>query len=428
MDFVKKASPCDSEERRKRQTALGFQVLLNCRNELYSLFPYLDGAFASLPNRASDDTQSLGTDGAYLLFSPGYLLALYGEDPARLRRGYLHILLHLLFLHPFRRGQRDSRLWNLACDIAVEQMIRREKQPRLAVGENPVQEAVFAALGDTPQSAEEIYEKLLDCHRPVEELTAAFLFDDHHLWNRADPSSQRTWEHLLTYTSGSRRRGGGHAGTRAGSQREQLGEIHRGVYDYRTYLRKFAVSREEMELDMDSFDYIYYTLGMEQLGNIPLMEPLEYREGHKLEELVIAIDTSGSCSKEVVQGFLSETYSILSQQENFFRKMQVHLIQCDCLVQSAVVIHSRQEWENYSRDITIQGRGGTDFTPVFRYVQQQREAGKLQNLKALLYFTDGDGFYPREKTDYETAFVFLHRSDKLDAVPAWATRLLIGDE
>ena len=429
MDLQKKAFPCDCREqgRMVQQSDLSRKVLLNCRNELYSLFPYLDGAFASLPYRVSNDTASLGTDGADLLFSPGYLIALYGSCPARLRRGYLHILLHLLFLHPFRRGRRDRQKWNLACDIAVEQIIRRERQPRLDAGETDAQNAVFAALGERSKSAEEIYEQLEKLPGPLAELEAAFLFDDHHLWELAVPESRSTWEHLLSYTGGSRRRGGGHAGTQAGAQKEQLGDIHRGTYDYGTYLRRFAVSREEMELDMDSFDYIYYTLGMEQLGNIPLIEPLEYREGRKLEQLVIAIDTSGSCSKEVVQDFLSQTYSILSQQENFFRKMQVHLVQCDCLVQSAVVIHSRQEWENYSRDITIQGRGGTDFTPVFRYVQQQREAGKLQNLKALLYFTDGDGFYPREKTDYETAFVFLHSSDKLDAVPAWATRLLIGD-
>ena len=155
------------------------------------------------------------------------------------------------------------------------------------------------------------------------------------------------------------------------------------------------------------------------------MEPLEYKEGSKLEELVIAIDTSGSCSKETVQAFLADTYRILSQRENFFSRMNVHLIQCDCLVQRTAVIRSAEEWKNYSRSITIEGRGGTDFTPVFRYVAEQQRKGRLQKLKALLYFTDGDGFFPREKTDYETAFVFLERNEFMDAVPPWALKLLV---
>ena len=57
-------------------------------------------------------------------------------------------------------------------------------------------------------------------------------------------------------------------------------------------------------MDEDSFDYIFYNFGMEQYGNLPLIEPLEYKEVNRLEELVIAIDTSGSCSKELVRRFL----------------------------------------------------------------------------------------------------------------------------
>ena len=36
----------------------------------------------------------------------------------------------------------------------------------------------------------------------------------------------------------------------------------------------------------------------------------------------------------------------------------------------------------------------------------------MRNLKALIYFTDGDGIYPRQKPDYETAFVFVKKTEK----------------
>ncbi len=405
---------------------LSEQILQCCRNELYSLFPNLDGAFASLPFSFSGAAKTIGTDAEHLFCNPEYLIATFSTEPERIRRGYLHILLHCLFQHPFQQQKYGNELWNLACDMAVEQIIRRENQKRLAVPENAMQEQCFAVLGDTPLSAEKISDMLRENCFPFsrEEMQAAFAFDDHSLWQHSTQGARHKWQRILTYTSGKHSQNSRKAGSTAGTTSEKAEPASPGVFDYRSYLQRFSVPREEMELDMESFDYIYYLLGMERYGNLPLVEPLEYREGNKLEELVIAIDTSGSCSRETVQNFLRETYSILSRKENFFRKMQVHLIQCDCVVQSAVVIHSEQEWKNYSSDIRIQGRGGTDFTPVFRYVEREREKGNLRNLKALLYFTDGDGAYPREKPDYETAFVFLKHTDKLEAVPKWATILL----
>ena len=71
------------------------------------------------------------------------------------------------------------------------------------------------------------------------------------------------------------------------------------------------------------------------------------------------------------------------------------------------VNHSREEWEKYSRSIAFHGRGGTDFTPVFRYVEELRRKKELSNLRTMIYFTDGDGIYPRIAPDYETA----HRGD-----------------
>ena len=49
-------------------------------------------------------------------------------------------------------------------------------------------------------------------------------------------------------------------------------------------------------------------------------------------------------------------------------------------------------------------------------------------MKALIYFTDGDGIYPEKKPDYETAFVFVKKSEKMDRVPGWAKKLLVTEK
>ena len=174
-------------------------------------------------------------------------------------------------------------------------------------------------------------------------------------------------------------------GKQGGTGLQEYQSVHKKAYDYRRFLKQFAVCREEMQLDMDNFDYIPYLYGLEQYGNMLLVEPLETTEVNRLEELVIAIDTSGSCSGEIVCRFLDETWQILSSRENFFRKMNVHLIQCDSAIQAHTVIHSPEEWAAFSKGFRILGRGGTDFTPVFSYVETLQQNGELKNLKGLFY-------------------------------------------
>ena len=106
---------------------------------------------------------------------------------------------------------------------------------------------------------------------------------------------------------------------------DQLAVENRERYDYRTFLRKFAVLKEEMQIDPDSFDYIFYSYGLRMYGNMPLIEPQEWKETHKIEEFVIVIDTSMSCSGDLVRKFLEETYHILAETESFFHGKEAYL-------------------------------------------------------------------------------------------------------
>ena len=61
---------------------------------------------------------------------------------------------------------------------------------------------------------------------------------------------------------------------------------NRERYDYREFLRKFSVFKEEMQVDLDTFDYIFYHYGMSLYGNMPLIEPMETKEVQKIEDFV----------------------------------------------------------------------------------------------------------------------------------------------
>ena len=163
-------------------------------------------------------------------------------------------------------------------------------------------------------------------------------------------------------------------------------------------------------------------------GNLPLIEPLESRESKKIEELALVIDTSYSTSGELVRAFLAETYTLLKGQENFFHRMNLHLIQADNAVRQDILIRNEDELIHAMNHFELRGGGGTDFRPAFEYVNQLCAEKKFSNLRGLLYFTDGMGTYPARRPPYEAAFLFLGERFDDANVPPWAMKVVLDEE
>ena len=217
-------------------------------------------------------------------------------------------------------------------------------------------------------------------------------------------------------------------GRESDSLMQHLAVANRKVYDYTEFLRKFMTMNEEMLLNQDEFDYIYYTYGMELYGNMPLVEPLEYKETDRVREFVIAIDTSGSVRGDLVRRFIEHTFDILKESETYTTDVNVHIVQCDARVQSDTRIADIAEVDKLMENFVIRGFGGTDFRPVFDYVETLRERGELTEMKGLIYFTDGLGNFPEKPPNYDTAFVFMEEEGRdLPPVPPWAMKVVIDE-
>lgn len=214
-------------------------------------------------------------------------------------------------------------------------------------------------------------------------------------------------------------------GSKAGGLIQNLKEVNRERYDYTEFLKKFAVREETMKIDPDEFDYIFYSYGLHLYQNMPLIEPLEYKEEKRIREFVIAIDTSGSVMGDQVQAFVQKTYNILQSTESFSRRINLHIIQCDTVIQEHKKITSQEEFDAYLKTMQLRGFGGTDFQPVFDFVEQLRTRGEFTNLKGLIYFTDGYGAFPEHKPDYETAFIFVDDEYNNPDIPPWAIKLTL---
>ncbi len=195
--------------------------------------------------------------------------------------------------------------------------------------------------------------------------------------------------------------------------------------DYRDFLRQFAVQSEEMRLSDDEFDYVFYTYGLSLYGDMPLIEPLEYRDEKRIRDFVIVIDTSSSVTQDVVQQFVNTTFDVLTSESSFFQKVNVHIIQADQRVQSDTKITSLAELDRWRRNIKLLGFGGTDFRAAFTYVSDLLAAGEFDDLSGLIYFTDGWGIYPDRMPPYKTTFVFYDEDHRPELVPAWAMQITL---
>lgn len=423
---------------------IGTQILEGARNALYMNMRYLDVALSSLAYEMTTDIPRIGTDGFRLLYEPHYLADLYRENPMKVNRVYLHMVFHCVFRHLLKPCREQKLLWDVSCDIAVEALIDGMHHRSIRMGIHPFRRALYAELQQKLKvlTAEGIYRTLSEkglAQGQLSRLAQEFSIDDHTFWPRPEReeenrppspmirSLQQRWQDI-----GERMQTELQMGRDANhGDGELLGELaveNRERYDYRAFLRKFAVLREEMQVDMDSFDYGFYSYGLRLYGNMPLIEPQEWKEVHKIEEFVIVIDTSMSCSGELVRKFLEETYQVLSGTESFFKKVHIRILQCDEQVRSDRLITCAEDLSSYMEHLKLYGNGGTDFRPAFAHVRKLQESGELTDLKGLLYFTDGKGIFPGRRPPYDTAFILFREDYKEVSVPAWAIRLVLDEE
>lgn len=415
------------------------RILRNSRNELYLNMRYLDLSLSSLGFEADPACGGVGTDGFVIYYRPELLCAMYQQGRVRVNRAYLHMILHCLFCHMDTRGRREAELWNLACDIAAESVIDGLYMRCVHVALTPYRRDWYGRLRSRLQvlNAEGVYRVLKEMNpseQQLRRLRDEYYVDDHGYWElpedapRTSIVRQNQWSNNRDKLQTEMETMGNQQDEESKSLLEQVQVENRERYDYRRFLKKFAVLREEMQVDPDSFDYVFYTYGLSLYGNMPLVEPLESKEVSRIEDFVIVIDTSMSCSGDLVRRFLEETYDVLCQADSYFRKTNIHIIQCDEQVQEDRLITCREEMGQYMEDFTIIGQGGTDFRPAFEHVNRMIGRGEFHRLRGLLYFTDGEGIYPVKRPVYDTAFVFVKDQYTDISVPAWAMKLILEPE
>ena len=454
-------------EKTEKLNQLAKDVLHLSRNTLLVNLRFLDAALSQFELFPIEESTLL-TDGKHILYNPKHVLESYKTAKEIPVRDYLHIVMHCVFKHMYMDPTLNRPYWDLACDIAVENVITELNLKAVTTARERKQAQYIAAIKKELKyvTAEKIYSYLRQSvpdPNKIAQIRGLFYADNHEIWYMTVTEIQVRFG----LSSGSGEEGGqghGHGqgegqsdsresglsaamaqvwqtisermqvdletfgkkrGLLPGAMTQNLAAVNREKYDYTTFLKKFAVMGEAMKINDDEFDYIFYTYGLQLYEKMPLIEPLEYKEIKAIKEFVIAIDTSGSTSGELVQKFVQKTYNILKSTESFFSKINLHIIQCDADIQEDKKVTCQEDFDEYLKTMQIRGLGGTDFRPVFQYVEQLRQNKEFTNLKGLIYFTDGYGAFPAKKPDYDTAFVFIDDDYNNPDVPPWAIKLIL---
>ena len=454
-------------EEEARLDRIARRIIVLSRSTIVVNMRYLDSAvFKLMPVPGA---LSLATDGRFLFYDPEFLLHEYQQEKSVIARDLLHVVLHCIFQHAFIHEAVKQEYWDLAVDIAVENLINDQDLDCFRCEREISQKKVLQSLNIPFQTltAERIYRWLLESGKEAEEvetLRKFFKADEHDLWYFHDPSDtpgpvnnpqqqekpehdptedlppqdndggddksqkEQEWEDISKRVQVDMETSSRKAGSESSSMLMELKELHRERYDYATFLRKFSVLGEEIMINDDEFDTVFYTYGLELYGDMPLIEPLEYKEVNRIRDFVIVIDTSASTSGDLIQKFMQKTYNILKASENFFKQVNLYLIQADMEVQEVTYIEDLSKLEQYIAHLDLKGKGGTDFRPAFEYVNTLLEQEKFRKLTGLIYFTDGYGTFPQRKPPYDTAFVFMRDESYEPEVPPWAIKLVLEEE
>ncbi len=383
------------------------------------------------------------TNGKELYFSPEYVLETGTKE---LEREILHITLHGILGH-FSEDiyLSDPELSWAVMDLKVDRMMHFlleeicEKGSRAIQrnrGKEPVGMELYYRARKKPVLRKKVIDKGVECKS-----------DDHNAWRmkgltvtgKYDPMS---WEEgakkirseLLRLREEGTFSGNqsleklieqlysGNPGVKKGGMTQDTRARAGRLQDYRSILdalRELGTVSTEADIP----DPIFYSYGLELYEDMPLVEPMEEAELPALENLVIAVDTSGSCLGHL-DLFLTETRELLRQLKINRKIKNLYFLECDSEIQR----ETKFEGENALSDLGIRhsfsGGGGTDFCPVFKRIAEYEASG--QNIQCLIYYSDCHGSFPENPPDYPCFFIDPENDGSCKFIPKWVQRFQLS--
>lgn len=175
--------------------SLAREVLVLSRNTLLVHLRFLDAAlsqFVLIPC----DFSTIMTDSKYIAYNPKHVLSAFKKQKETAVRDYLHMVLHCIYRHMFMNPSLNRELWNLSCDIAVENIITELGLSATKTDKETTQIQYINQLKNDVSmiTAEKLYNYFSSdpkAFAKARQMFEVFCADDHTIWYMSEEQKQQ---------------------------------------------------------------------------------------------------------------------------------------------------------------------------------------------------------------------------------------------
>ena len=337
------------------------------------------------------------TDGLKFYYNSRFIMML---KPKEVEFLVGHEVLHVVYDHMGRRGNRDPEIWNVADDYAVNADLKRHK-----VGEFIKTVPCLYEQKYDGKAAEEIYDDLM---KNVQKISIEDLVDqmiDDHMdsdgegeGDQEGEGNKKSKRPSMSPEERERVRQEVKQAIINAASSAEAGSLPLGVERLiKQHTNPVMPWRELIQTNLTSAirtDYSWMRpsrRGWHMDAIMPGMNP-----GEEID-VVVAIDMSGSISNKQAQQFLGEVGGMM----NSFDGYKVHVFCFD------TETYNPKDFSSENMDLIEEyepmGGGGTDFDCIFKYLKDN-----AIDPKRLIVFTDGYPFGSWGDADYCDTTWIIH--------------------
>jgi predicted metal-dependent peptidase len=308
---------------------------------------------------------TLAVDGKHVFYNPDFVLTLSHSLTVS---AIVHEIGHCMFDHIVRRGGRDPKLWNMAGDYVINEII---KTAGFELGKEWLWDARYKGM-----YAEHVYDLLAQENGgkgPGEGAPDPLC----EIRDAAESQADMTETHMEWKIAVSQAFDGAKkAGAVPKGMERFIEDVATPKVPWREVLARFInqVSKD---------DYVWSRPNRRYLAQ-GLYLPSLYSQ--RMGEIAVVIDTSGSIDQPTLNAFGAEIQAIVASS----RPVKTRVIYCD-----AAVNHVDEFTPEDVLEFKMHGGGGTDFRPPFKLIDEGDDKPV-----ALVYLTDMYGPFPENEPDY----------------------------
>jgi len=345
------------------------------------------------------------TDGRNFYYNTRFVNML---KPKEIEFLFGHEVLHCVYDHFGRRGDRDPQLFNVANDYCVNADLKKHRVGEFITSVPCLYDQKYEGM-----SSEEIYDIL---YENAEKIDIGSLIDkmlDEHLdgegsGNGGDDDKDGKGRPQLSAAERQAIKDEiREAVLAAAAASDGAGNLPAGVKRIIQDMTEPKMNwREMLRMQLESTIKSDYTWMRASRRGWHMDAVMPGMKNDEMIDIAISIDASGSMSEKILKDILSETAGIMEQ----FSAYRIHVVSFD------TEVYNPQQYDSENldsiTDYEIKGGGGTDFDCVFNYFKENEIEPKRH-----IMFTDGYPFGSWGDENYCDTVFILHGTTSI--VPPW---------